>query len=331
MPKPSPTTTQIVPAPVLINGLEQFHDLAAKAREYVAGSKASSTRRAYTNDWRDFESWCLTRGIAPLTATPELVALYVTALAESGKKCSTIQRRLVSISVVFKSAGRESPTAHPAVKAVWAGIKRAKGMAQQGKAAFTVADLRVALSRLPEDVRGLRDRVLMLVGFAGGMRRSEIVGLDVTDASFVSGGIALRLRRSKTDQEGQGRIIGLPFGADPATCPVLNLRRWLNAAQITEGPIFRPVSRTGAVLSRRLDDQSVALIVKRTIKTTGLDPKDFSGHSLRVSFCTVAASAGVADRVIALQTGHKPGSSTLDRYIRRANLFTENAAAKIGL
>ncbi|MBI4872769.1 MAG: tyrosine-type recombinase/integrase [Candidatus Riflebacteria bacterium] len=313
--------------------IAEAHDLARKAIEFARLARAENTRKAYRSDWTDFESWCQSRGLVSLPAEPQTVCLYLTALAETGKKASTLRRRLASISVAHKTAEHESPVAHVAVKAVLAGILRTRGSRAQGKAAFTVQDLRTALSRLPNDIRGLRDRAILLLGFASGMRRSEIVSLQLSDVSFVSGGLSIQLRFSKTDPMGHGRTVGIVFGTQAETCPVLALRKWIEAARITEAesPIFRPVSRTGAVLGRKLDDQCVALIVKRAMKLTGLDPKAFSSHSLRVSFCTVAASSGVSDRVIALQTGHAAGSTTLHRYIRQANLLIDNASGKLGL
>jgi integrase len=186
------------------------------------------------------------------------------------------------------------------------------------------------LATLPEGLLGTRDRALLLIGFAGAFRRSELVGLNVEDASFTGDGLVVTLPRSKTDQEGEGRKVGIPYGSNPATCPVRSLRAWIETAGITAGPLFRSVNRYGRVQPGRLSDKAVALIVKRYAQASGRDARTFSGHSLRVGLVTAAAMAGASERAIMNQTGHR-STVMVRRYIRDASLFRDNAAARAGL
>ena len=194
----------------------------------------------------------------------------------------------------------------------------------------TVLDLREMVEELGIDAAGCRDRALLLLGFAGALRRSELVGIDVEDVVEVPDGLTVHLRRSKTDQEGAGRLVGIPYGSNPSTCPVRAWRAWLELSGITEGPAFRSVDRHGRVGSTRLTAQAVALVVKRHALRAGLDPGEVAGHSLRAGLATAAAEAGVPERVIAATTGHK-GTAMLRRYIREGSLFRENAASAVGL
>ena len=183
---------------------------------------------------------------------------------------------------------------------------------------------------LPEGLLGIRDRALLLVGFAGAFRRSELVGLDIADLDFNHDGLTVTLRRSKTDQEGEGRKVGLPYGSNPSTCPVRSLQAWIEASAIEAGPVFRSVNRHGRLQPDRLSDKAVALVVKRRAEAAGLDPSRYAGHSLRAGLATAAANAGVSERAIMAQTGHR-SVQMVRRYIRDGSLFRENAAAKVGL
>lgn len=305
-------------------------ELARQARDYAAHSRAPNTKRAYQNDWRDFTSWCAEQGLQPLPATPQTIALYLTARAET-HRVSTLQRRLSAISQAHKAAGyppvstREEP-----LHSVWMGIKREKGTAQQGKAPVVTEELRAMVTTLPDSLLGIRDRALLLLGFAGAFRRSELVSLDVSDIHMTRDGVIVTLRRSKTDQEGQGQKIGIPYGSNPATCPVRALQAWLEASGITEGPLFRAIDRHGNLQPGRLSDKAVALVVKRRAEAVGLDPAKYSGHSLRAGLATAAAAAGVSERVIMNQTRHR-SVMMVRRYIRDGSLFRENAAAMVGL
>jgi integrase len=213
---------------------------------------------------------------------------------------------------------------------LWQGIRRTKGTAQHGKAPARTQEVRAMVGTCGEDLLGVRDRALLLLGFAGAFRRSELVGLDVEDLSFGRDGLTVTLRRSKTDQEGAGQKVGAPYGSTPATCPVRNLRAWLDAAHVTAGPVFRGVDRWGHVSAAGLTDKAVALVVKRHAEAAGLDPAQYAGHSLRAGLATAAAEAGVPERVITAQTRHR-SLPMVRRYIRDGSLFRENAAAAVGL
>lgn len=302
---------------------------APQPRDYARHARSANTRRAYEADWREFAAWCRAHDRAPLPAGAETVARYLSSQAGS-LKTSTLTRRLSAISQAHKAAGLPSPTADPAVRTVHAGIRRAHGTAQVGKAPVLTADLRAMLATLPASPMGLRDRALLLLGFAGAFRRSELVGLDAEDLVVTREGLVVRLRRSKTDQEGQGRTIGIPYGAQPATCPVRAVQEWLAATGYDGGPLFRPFNRHGRMLPARLSDRAVARIVQRAAAAAGLDPARYAGHSLRAGLATAAAAAGVSERAIMAQTGHR-SVAMVRRYIRDGSLFTENAAASIGL
>ncbi|MCX7016750.1 MAG: site-specific integrase [Candidatus Sumerlaeota bacterium] len=311
--------------------LARLEDIAAKARGFVAQAKAQNTLRAYRADWRDFTEWCAAQSLDALPTRPETVALYLTHLVHAGRRAATLQRRLSAISQAHQAAGFETPTRDARVRAVWAGIRRSIGMAQEGKAPVRLADLRSMLAATPEGLLGLRDRALLLVGFAGAFRRSELVGLDVEDVEWRPEGMAVTIRRSKTDPEGHGRRVGIPLGRNgPATCPVRALRAWLDAAGIEGGPIFRRVNRHGQVLAKRLTSQSIALVVKRYAEAAGLDPARLAGHSLRAGLATEAAAQGASERSIMNQTGHR-SVAMARRYIREGSLFLDNAAEKTGL
>ena len=303
---------------------------AARAEGYFKAAQAENTRRAYRSDWRHFSAWCPTAGRESLPAAPETVVLYLSTLAETAR-VSTLTRRISAISQAHQAAGFETPTAHLAVRKLMAGIRRQKGTAQTGKRPLATADLRGLLKPLDTHrILDVRDRALLLAGFAGAFRRSELVGLDVGDLEFNSAGLIVTIRRSKTDQEGQGRKVGLPYGSTPATCPVRALEAWLAVLGADEGPLFRGINRHGQLAGRRLTAQSVALVIKRLAAQAGMETRDLAGHSLRAGLATAAAAAGVSERSITAQTGHR-SLATLRKYIREGSLFLENAAAKVGL
>ncbi len=302
----------------------------ASAQAYFDSAKASNTRRAYQADLRGFAAWCAARGFPSLPASPATVALYLAALADGGRKVSTIERALVAISQAHKLKGLPSPRSHGAVSETMKGIRRTLGRAPSQKSPVLVEGLR-SMTRLAPNTRGgIRDKALLLIGFAGAFRRSELVGLNVEDFEFTEDGLLVALRRSKTDQEGEGRRVGIPHGSDPRTCPVRALRAWLDCARIAEGPAFRSVNRMGIVSDSRLSDWAVAEIVKRYARALGMDPSRFAGHSLRAGLATSAAKAGKSERAIMNQTGHR-SEAMVRKYIREANIFVDNAAMGIGL
>jgi integrase len=301
-----------------------------RVADYAARSKSAATIKAYASGWRDFLDFCEQREVNPLPASDETVAAYLAALADRGAKAATIARRLVVISQAHKAADLTSPTTSSLVSRTHAGIRRSLGTAQNGKAPAVVDDLKRMLGKLPGTRVGLRDRALLLVGFAGAFRRSELVSLDVADLDFTRAGLVITLRKSKTDQEGRSRRIGIPYGSSEASCPVRSLQAWLESARISGGPVFRRMDRFHRVQPGRLSDKAVALIVKRRAKAVGLDPSRYGGHSLRAGLATSAAAAGASERVIMAQTGHR-SADMVRRYIRDGNLWRENAAMLVGL
>lgn len=303
---------------------------AAQAERYFHAAQAENTRRAYAADWRHFTEWCRKTGQGSLPAAPETVVLYLSALAENAK-VSTLTRRVCAISQVHQAGGLVSPTGQLAVRKVMAGIRRRKGTAPAGKRPVVTEDMRAMVGTLDSGrMLDVRDRALLLVGFAGAFRRSELVALDVENLSFGRGGLVATIRRSKTDQEGQGRRVGIPYGSTPTTCPVRALQSWLEILGSDTGPVFRGINRHGHISGKRLTAQTVALVVKRVAAAAGLCAGELAGHSLRAGLATSAAMAGVSERAIMAQTGHR-SVATLRRYIREGSLFLENAAAKVGL
>ncbi|MBJ7607140.1 MAG: tyrosine-type recombinase/integrase [Candidatus Dormibacteraeota bacterium] len=316
-------------------GTPQIAPLAAlddAARSYAEASRSKATRDAYGADWRDFSAWCQLLGATALPAAPSTLRQYFAQLAQRGVKAATIARRVAAISKAHQLAGvHPPPTREETVKATLAGIRRTIGTAQASKAGISIEELRRMVAACdPASKAGLRDRALLVLAFAGAFRRSELVSLDVADVEQVPDGLRILVRRSKTDQEAAGKRKPLPYGSNPATCPVRTLAAWLSAAEITEGPIFRSVNRHDQVQPGRLSDQSVALVVKRAGERAGLDPIRLAGHSLRRGFATTAARRGVADRTIMRHTWHR-SRATLDAYIEAGTEFTDNAASYVGL
>ncbi len=306
-----------VPAPLL-----------SRAEEIFAQARAPNTRRAYMADWGDFSSWCARHGFLPLPAQPGTVILYLTERSAAAK-VATLTRRLAAISQAHQAAGLESPTWSAAVRLFMAGLRREQGSAPVSKRAILTRDLRAMLGAVPDTLAGLRDRSLLLAGYLGAFRRSELVALDAEDVEFTEQGMILRLRRSKTDPEGKGAKKGIPRGR-PGACAVSALQEWTRAAGICDGPLFRPVDRHGRVLPRRLSAEAVALVVKRYAHAAGLEPAEVAGHSLRAGLATSAAMAGKSERTIMRQTLHR-SVTTLRRYIQEGSLFRDNAAEGIGL
>jgi site-specific recombinase XerD len=307
----------------------RLEDIGAKAASYIEKSKAENTRRAYRADWQDFAAWCEKFRRAALPASPDTVAYYLADRSQD-LKTSTLQRRLATIAEAHRTAGCEAPTRHAQVKLVWAGIRREKGMAQAHVKPVLTKHLRLMVTYLPDSLLGVRDRAVLLLGFAGAMRRSELVGLDVDDLTTGDEGLVATIRKSKTDQAGESRKIGIPKGQYEETCPVRAVQKWLEQSGIEDGPIFRSVNKHGHVLEQRLSARSVAEIVKRSLLAAGKSARRFSGHSLRAGLITQAAMLGVSERAIQDQSGHK-SLAVMRRYIRDGSLFRENAAAKVGL
>jgi integrase len=301
-------------------------ELIEQAREYATASTADSTRHAYGRQWAAFVAWAETRGFATLPAQPEVVALYASDLASQGRKVATIEQAMVSISAAHGAAGHLSPRSDANLRKVLRGIRRTLGVAQREAAPVLAAHLRRMLEELPDSLLGQRDAALLLVGFSGSFRRSELVSLKVRDVAFTAEGLEVNLRRSKTDQEGRGRLVALPFSGNPDLCPVRALRSWIESASLAEGPLFREVNRHGQVKALALSGRSVSRVVKRAAVAAGLDGSAFSGHSLRAGFVTQAKLKRKDEASIMRQTGHR-STAMVRKYDRRADLWRDNAAA----
>lgn len=295
--------------------------LPEELADLVRNSMSESTRRAYLSDLAHFEAW---GGSIPAAA--ETVASYCAAHANA-LKVATLVRRIASISKAHRGRGLPSPAVSELVKATMRGIKRTRGCVQREAKPLLRDDLLAVVATMGDGLKDTRDRSLLLIGFAGGLRRSELVALDVSDIEYVRQGIVLHLRRSKTDQDGHGRKIGIPHGRT-RWCPVAAFNAWLAASEIGAGSVFRPVDRHGRLHNARLSGEAVALVVKERVVAAGLDPTRYSGHSLRAGLATSAAQAGVPTWRIRAQTGHA-SDAMLARYIRDGELFMENAAGAL--
>ena len=302
---------------------------AEQAERFLAKSKAPNTVRAYTADWKHFAEWCTDAARPSLPATPETVALYLSDLAAT-HKASTLRRRLTTIGKAHELDGYDNPTRHSLVQDVFDGIRRELGFLQHGKTPLLSDDIRALLDVQPGDLTGLRNRSLFLVGFSGAFRRSELIGIAIADIQWVPDGLIVLVRRSKTDQHGEGMKKAIPYGQQPETCPVRSLRAWLDALGETSGPVFRSITKTGRISERALSDRSVALIIKESALKAGLDPTLYAGHSLRSGFATQAAISGASERSIIRQGGWA-SEKMARRYIRDASLFRDNAADSLGL
>ena len=298
----------------------------------LQSSKAMNTVRAYKSDFKDFGLFCVKNGFNNLPSDPKIVSLYLTHLSTKEVKLSTIKRRLVSIGVIHKMKGHYLDTKHPVIVENLMGIKRRKGTVQKGKKPILINELKkiieVISNQEVEDIKKLRDTALILIGFAGGFRRNEIVSLDYEDLDFVYEGLKITVKRSKTDQFGEGSIKAIPYFEDSIYCPVKILKRWLNISKIKKGPLFRRFTKGSKLTLNRLTDQTVALLIKNYLNKAGIDSKNYSGHSLRSGFATSAAESGAEERSIMAMTGHK-SSEMVRRYIKEANLFKNNALNKI--
>ena len=300
----------------------------------LQSSKASNTVRAYKSDFKDFGLFCVQNGFKNLPSDPKIVSLYLTHLSTKEVKLSTIRRRLVSIGVIHKMKGHYLDTKHPVIVENLMGIKRRKGTVQKGKKPILINELKKILKAIDEqniqDIKKLRDKSIILIGFSGGFRRNEIVSLDYEDLDFVHEGLKITIKRSKTDQFGEGSIKALPYFEESVYCPVVILKRWLNISKISKGPLFRRFTKGSKLTNYRLTDQTVALIIKDYLNIAGIDSKNYSGHSLRSGFATSAAESGAEERSIMAMTGHK-STEMVRRYIKEANLFKNNALSKIKL
>jgi site-specific recombinase XerD len=298
----------------------------------LQSSKAINTVRAYKSDFKDFGLFCAQNGFKSLPSEPKIVSLYLTYLSTKEAKMSTLKRRLVSIGVIHKLKGFYLDTKHPSIIENIMGIKRRKGSIQKGKKPILISNLKVLIDvideKINEEIKKLRDRTIILIGFSGGFRRNEIVSLDYDDLDFVPEGVKIDIKRSKTDQFGEGSVKALPYFDNSKYCPVVSLKKWISVSEINSGSLFRRFLKGSKLSEKRLSDQTVALLIKEYLNLAGINSKNYSGHSLRSGFATSAAESGVEERSIMAMTGHK-SSEMVRRYIKEANLFKNNALNKI--
>ena len=298
----------------------------------LKNSKANNTVRAYKSDFNDFSLFCAQNGFKSLPSEAKIVSLYLTHLSTKDVKMSTLKRRLVSIGVIHKLKGHYLDTKHPIILENVMGIKRRKGSVQRGKKPILINNLKKIINVIDEElgneIKKFRDRSIILIGFSGGFRRNEIVSLDYQDLDFVSEGLKINLKKSKTDQFGEGSVKALPYFNNTQYCPVISLKKWINISNINSGPLFRRFSKSFNLSNNRLTDQTVALLIKKYLRLAGINSKNYSGHSLRSGFATSAADAGAEERSIMAMTGHK-SPEMVRRYIKEANLFKNNPLNKL--
>jgi site-specific recombinase XerD len=313
----------------LVTDLKALHE---ETLNNLKSSKAINTIRAYKSDFKDFGAFCAKHSFRALPTEPKIVALYLTYLSGKDAKMSTLKRRLVSIGMMHKLKGHYLDTKHPIIIENLMGIKRTKGSIQRGKKPILINQLKAIVDVIneekTEEIKKIRDKSIILVGFGGGFRRTELVSVDYEDLEFVPEGVKITLRRSKTDQFGEGMTKGLPYFSNEIYCPVAHLKKWIKISNIKDGPVFRRFVKGCSLTSNRLTDQSVVLLIKRYLELAGIENKNYSGHSLRSGFATVSAESGADERSIMAMTGHKT-TQMVRRYIKEANLFKNNALNKI--
>ena len=286
----------------------------------LKNSKANNTLRAYKADFRDFSLFCQQNGFSSMPTDPKVLTLYLTQLSKYSKY-STLKRRLASISVIHKLNGHYLDTKHPVITENLLGIKRIKGTYQRAKKPLLINDLKKIIEVINKDKNKkniLKNKALLLIGFAGGFRRSELVEIQYEDLEFVPEGVKIFVKKSKTDQSGEGMTKGIPYFSNPDYCPVVSLKKWIEEGDVKSDKIFD------------MSDRNVALIIKRYARVAGLDENKYSGHSLRSGFATSTAEQGAEERSIMAMTGHKT-TQMVRRYIKEANLFKNNALNKIKL
>jgi site-specific recombinase XerD len=299
--------------------ITDIKSLELETLKNLKNSKAANTLRAYQSDFKDFSAFCAKNGLNFLPTDPKILSLYLTHLSATSK-FSTLKRRIASISVIHKIKGHYLDTKHPIIMENLHGIKRIKGSNQKAKKPISINDLKLIINVIDEtnqsEKKKMRDKALILVGFSGGFRRSELVNIDYDDVEFVNEGVKIFIKRSKTDQSGEGMTKAIPYFDNKLFCPVTNLKKWIDYTEVKSGKIFD------------ISDKSVALIIKKYASLSGLDPSKYSGHSLRSGFATSTAESGAEERNIMAMTGHKT-TQMVRRYIHEANLFKNNALNKI--
>ena len=297
------------------NLITDVKSLELETLKNLKNSKANNTLRAYQSDFKDFSTFCAKNGFSSMPSQPKIIALYITHLSKSSK-FSTLKRRIASISVLHKLKGHYLDTKHPIIMENLHGIKRTLGTRQKAKKPILINDLKLIVKAIDEEQ--IRDKALILIGFSGGFRRSELVNIQYDDIEFVNEGVKILIKRSKTDQSGEGSVKAIPYFDNQEFCPVVALKNYVSKkfSNTNEGKIFN------------ISDKSVALIIKRYAEKAGLDSSKYAGHSLRSGFATTAAEFGAEERNIMAMTGHKT-TQMVRRYIQEANLFKNNALNKI--
>jgi len=297
------------------NLITDVKTLEIETLKNLKNSKANNTLRAYQSDFRDFSAFCVKNGFSSIPSQPKIIALYITHLSKTSK-FSTLKRRIASISVIHKLKGHYLDTKHPIIMENLHGIKRSLGSRQKAKKPILINQLKLIIKAI--DKEKIRDKALILIGFSGGFRRSELVNIDYDDIEFVTEGVKILIKKSKTDQSGEGSIKAIPYFENKEFCPVIALKHYVNEkfSNKNEGKVFE------------ISDKSVALIIKKYAEKAGLDASKYAGHSLRSGFATTAAEFGAEERNIMAMTGHKT-TQMVRRYIQEANLFKNNALNKI--
>ena len=305
--------------PKVNNLTKDLKKLEDETLKNLKNSKAQNTLRAYASDFRHFRNFCIDNNVKYLPSDPRIISLYLTKLAKTSK-FSTLKRRIASISVIHKMKGHYLDTKHPIIIENLLGIKRVKGSNQKAKKPILINDLKLIINVIDEtkqvNKRKIRDKAIILVGFSGGFRRSELVNIEYEDIEFVNEGVKIIIKRSKTDQSGEGMTKAIPYFDNKSFCPVISLKNWIDNSEAKSGKIFD------------ISDKSVALIIKKYASLSGLDPNKYGGHSLRSGFATSTAESGAEERNIMAMTGHKT-TQMVRRYIQEANLFKNNALNKI--
>ena len=300
------------------NLVTDVKSLELETLKNLKSSKALNTTRAYKADYKDFASFCIKNGFRPMPSEPKIISLYLTHLSKSCK-FSTLKRRLASISVIHRLSGHYIDVKNPMITENLMGIKRIKGSHQKAKKPILINDLKSIINVIDKEENEknkIKNKALILIGFAGGFRRSELVSIYHEDIDFVSEGVKIFVKRSKTDQSGEGMTKGIPYFTNSNYCPVISLKNWIKKSNTTTGKVFN------------MSDKSVALIIKKYTAIAGFDPNKYSGHSLRSGFATSTAEQGAEERSIMAMTGHKT-TQMVRRYIQEANLFKNNALNKI--
>ena len=300
--------------------ISKINELEKETNINLGSSKSLNTLRAYRSDFSDFKIFCLDLSLPFLPTNPKVVSLYLTHLSKSSKY-STLKRRIASINVVHSLKGHHIDTKHPIIRENLEGIKRKIGTYQNGKKPLLINSLHKIIDVIEDKkvnkyISSVRDKAILLIAFSGGFRRSEVVNLKDSDLEFVAEGLKISLRRSKSDQYGEGMIKAIPYFNNKKYCAVIAIQDWLSARTINNELIF-PYS-----------DKTVSLILKKYLNLIGLDSHLYSGHSLRSGFATSTAAHGADERSIMAMTGHK-STEMVRRYIKESNLFKNNALDKL--